>query len=35
MSYLTRDYIVSITNFNSGHSMHVRINADSNFEAME
>ena len=33
MSYSTRDYIVSMTNFNSGHSMNVRITADSNFEA--
>jgi len=29
MSYSTRDYIVSMTNFNSGHSMNVRIIADS------
>lgn len=33
MSYSTRDYIVSMTNFNSGHSMNVRITADLNFEA--
>jgi len=33
MGYSTRDYIISLTNFKTGHALNLRITADTPYDA--